>query len=583
MYNKMLIPKGAAGTKIIKAAKEVIKKVSTKTAPVENTVKSLKKADVVKAEKPTPFKPPGPDTGVVKASNSLINYVESLGNKTNDGRIKKLGEALKTQELPKEFVAYVDAIFKQSSKVSHSDSKSVVARKYLEAPEEIVEFKGKEIRRPTFQKWKKEKETIHDEEKYGKDSLKFYKKKRKTDEELKELDSKLDDAIKYLDDIDKGTFKATKSMIQEIYSKSRGSAIRYSDITPNTALIRKHFARIELPKVAMNQSKKGYVGPISPEPHLDKFYQASDENVKWWQQVMEQAEEWKKANPEIQGDISIRPITITPKTRRLFIPSNNSEGVVTFPIREPNIRKLKYTGRIVEGGGPLEGSYVEPHRYFHKIESVQRPDQVTSSYPYRQLPFVGQHYATKRTSPFTIGYRVYVGDTPVPGMPKFPFEEHHNLELALMDAEAYIRNPKPKSDHEHLMDYLKVKREHETEGIKFIDNFLALLKEQHVGKEGIHSFNPFTPQDLTRIKELSRTGVFDSIEDLLNFYKDIKNSQKLLFENLLKARDSLHKNGGKLDLIKQFKQGGPINNNPKTWEEYQKQNRNGQRKNLEKH
>ena len=41
--------------------------------------------------------------------------------------------------------------------------------------------------------------------------------------------------------------------------------------------------------------------------------------------------------------------------------------------------------------------------------------------------------------------------------------------------------------------------------------------------------------------------------------------------------------GGKLDLIKQFKQGGPINNKPETWEEYQKQNRNGQRKNLEKH
>ena len=41
--------------------------------------------------------------------------------------------------------------------------------------------------------------------------------------------------------------------------------------------------------------------------------------------------------------------------------------------------------------------------------------------------------------------------------------------------------------------------------------------------------------------------------------------------------------GGKLEQIKQLKQGGPINNNPKTWEEYQKQNRNGQRKNLEKH
>ena len=42
MYNKMLIPIGAAGTKIVKAAKKVIKKVSTEAAPIEDTVKPLK-------------------------------------------------------------------------------------------------------------------------------------------------------------------------------------------------------------------------------------------------------------------------------------------------------------------------------------------------------------------------------------------------------------------------------------------------------------------------------------------------------------------------------------------------------------
>jgi hypothetical protein len=45
-----------------------------------------------------------------------------------------------------------------------------------------------------------------------------------------------------------------------------------------------------------------------------------------------------------------------------------------------------------------------------------------------------------------------------------------------------------------------------------------------------------------------------------------------------------YKLGGKLLKIKQFKQGGLINNlnKPKTWEEYQKQNRNDKRKVLEK-
>lgn len=59
-------------------------------------------------------------------------------------------------------------------------------------------------------------------------------------------------------------------------------------------------------------------------------------------------------------------------------------------------------------------------------------------------------------------------------------------------------------------------------------------------------------------------------DDNYNYYID------LLYDYL--------KSGGKLSKIKQFKQGGLINNlnKPKTWEEYQKQNRNDKRKVLEK-
>lgn len=41
MSNEMLIPKGAAGTKIAKTIAEVVKKASTKVAPIENTVKKV--------------------------------------------------------------------------------------------------------------------------------------------------------------------------------------------------------------------------------------------------------------------------------------------------------------------------------------------------------------------------------------------------------------------------------------------------------------------------------------------------------------------------------------------------------------
>ena len=65
--------------------------------------------------------------------------------------------------------------------------------------------------------------------------------------------------------------------------------------------------------------------------------------------------------------------------------------------------------------------------------------------------------------------------------------------------------------------------------------------------------------------------------------QDIIRFQNLISDIPQSVYEKYHKQGGKLEQIKQLKQGGPINNNPKTWEEYQKQNRNGQRKNLEKH
>lgn len=551
MSNKILIPKGAAGTKIAKAAKKVIEKVSTKAAPIEDVTKkvdeTVKTAESeiakpkkplglnrVKAKKPTPLVT-GPDTGVIKANDSLVEYVEKVGKKTNDDRIKILGNALKTQELPKEFVKYVESIFKQTSKVAHLNSKTVTTRKYIDAPEEIVNFKGKEIVRPTFDKVYKEKKTIHDEE-YGRDVLRFSKKKRKSEEELKELDLKLDEALKYLDDIEKGEFKVTKSMLKEIYSKSVGQAVRYTDTKEHTDLIRKLFSRIELPKVIKNQSSKDYSGLVSPSEELSRFYEHSDANVEWWKKVMEQAEKWKREH-DYFGEIVIKPIVVTPKRKKGVVYHYTDDGQVAFGTRDP------YPG--------------EPPKRIYLT-----------------------HTMSEQTPSFVVGHRAYIRgyngkEYRIPGMPKYPFEQHHNTELALLEAEAYIKNPRPKTKYEHLLDYLKVKKEHEKSGKRFVDNFLALEKEYHTGKNGIHNFNPFTPQDLTRIKDLARSGSFESLDELLNFYKDIKSSQKSLFENLLKARDSLHRNGGKLDLIKQFKRGGLIDslNKPQTWEEYQKLNR----------
>ena len=109
----------------------------------------------------------------------------------------------------------------------------------------------------------------------------------------------------------------------------------------------------------------------------------------------------------------------------------------------------------------------------------------------------------------------------------------------------------------------------EKEGKNFYDQFLALLKEEHTGESGIHNFSDIKLNDLPRIKELSRSGYFESLDDLLTFYREVRNGQTELLQKLIASKGI----GGRIYLINWLKRGGYFSQKPKTWEEYQKQNR----------
>jgi hypothetical protein len=63
------------------------------------------------------------------------------------------------------------------------------------------------------------------------------------------LDAKLESAIKYLDAINKGTFKIDKQLLSEIYSKSKSTQFGFKDTKEHTDLLRLFFGRLEVPKI----------------------------------------------------------------------------------------------------------------------------------------------------------------------------------------------------------------------------------------------------------------------------------------------------------------------------------------------
>lgn len=407
---------------------------------------------------------------------ATTEHLQKVATATGDKRIQVLADFAvqcrdKGIKLPEEFNKFVDSIFKTPTVIS-SDTKKIRVGKEKVAEPEIIEWHGLKQERPTFEKNKYKTKTVHTGE--FKDKLEFKRTIPQTEQELAELSPKVDEAINSLVKMMNGEeFKLTDTMMDEIYLKSKGMVQTFEDNRANGQKLRQLFSEIEYPTIVKRQLSENYIPPVAPSPELEKFYQASKENLDWYGKIKNASQQYVWFSPKYEGplgNIEITPLRISPKKKELAV-YNTHDGYLSF-----------------------------------------LPSQIM----------------TKQDRPYVKAYRATIDGAPVKGMPTFNFDEHHSNPLSLMQAEAYLQNPMPTSSMEHVRDYQKNRTKSGSKD-SFYDQFLALLKKQHTGKEGIHYADKFSLQDLQRIKALSRSGRFKTMEDLLAYYSKIKAKQLKYF------------------------------------------------------
>ena len=400
-------------------------------------------------------------------SKVTTEHLQKAAKATGDKRIEILANFAqqcrdKGIKLPEDFNNYVDAIFKTPVKVS-SDKKIRKVGEEITAEPEVVTWKGISQERPTFEKTKNKTQTEHTGE--FEDKITFKRTIPKTQEELETLGPKLDEAIESLKDMMSGKeFKLTASMMDELYLKSLGRVQNFADTVDNAKLLRKFYRQVEYPKIVSNQLRHDYVSPTTDTPEIIRFFEESRNNLDRYRQAIDQVQVSKQAPVK---DAKMSPIIVHPNQQELAV-YKNVDGNISF-----------------------------------------LPKQTMS----------------KQTNPYVSLYQITIDGKPVYGIPEFNYDEHHTIPLALQEIKAYLENPNPKSRIEHVFDYQKQVK---VDGSKdsFYGQFIPLPRESHIGKDGIHAYDTLSIQDLQRLKALSRTGRFKTMDDLLYYYNRLKAAQK---------------------------------------------------------
>lgn len=406
-------------------------------------------------------------TGNTKViGKATTEHLRKVAKATNDQRIKVLADFAeqcrdKGIKLPEEFNQFVDSIFK-TPVATKTDKKIIKVGKEVTADPEIITHNGVSIKRPTFDKIKYKTKTIHTGE--FKDKLEFKRTVPKTQQELQELSPKIDEAINSLRSMMEGdSFKLTPTMMDEIYSKSKGRVQNFKDNKEQTGALRKLFGEIEYPTLVKRQLDSSYIYPQAPSEELSRFYNANAENIEWFKKIRNLAQHYVN---DTAGKVQVTPLKITPRKQQVAVYHR-------------------------------EGDYVS---------------------------FLPKQIMTKQDAPYIKAYRLTIDGKPIKGTPTFNFEEHHSTPLSLMQAEAYLTNPNPKNAMEHVLTYQNQRKVNGSKDAHY-NKFLVLDKAEHTGINGIHYNDKWSLQDLQRIKALARSGRFKTMDDLLYYYDRLKAQQ----------------------------------------------------------
>lgn len=406
-------------------------------------------------------------TGNTKViGKATTEHLRKVAKATNDQRIKVLADFAeqcrdKGIKLPEEFNQFVDSIFK-TPVATKTDKKIIRVGKEVTADPEIITHNGVSIKRPTFDKIKYKTKTIHTGE--FKDKLEFKRTIPKTQQELQELSPKIDEAINSLRSMMEGdSFKLTPTMMDEIYSKSKGRVQNFKDNKEQTGALRKLFGEIEYPTLVKRQLDSSYIYPQAPSEELVRFYNANAENIEWFKKIRNLAQHYVN---DTAGKVQVTPLKITPRKQQVAVYHR-------------------------------EGDYVS---------------------------FLPKQIMTKQDAPYIKAYRLTIDGKPIKGTPTFNFEEHHSTPLSLMQAKAYLTNPNPKNAMEHVLTYQNQRKVNGSKDAHY-NKFLVLNKAEHTGVNGIHYNDKWSLQDLQRIKALARSGRFKTMDDLLYYYDRLKAQQ----------------------------------------------------------
>lgn len=319
-----------------------------------------------------------------------------------------------------------------------------------------------------------------------------YSLKALTKDSLKSssVNDDLDQAISSLQEIADGNFTVNQKILEKVYTTKGGAVIKNSLEAANTKLERKYFTEKEWSRAMEEQ-----MGDVS------KIEDLTTEEINAF------------FDSGIIPDRFKTPYhTNIPEALQKYYDHSNSN------IYDMRVKK-KYVEQVVKelkkNNPNLEGEI--------KITPITNDNPITvlvtgANGELKKKPLEGYKHL--------VGYNFTIGGQEILPELRTTLEQHHGLPLGIIQGTNTINNSEINNARELLNTRLKQTTVN--------PEYLLLTKPFHTGVEGIHYNDKWTPQDISRQKELAFTHAFKSMDEVEKFYTKVSRKR---YANLLSKGD----------------------------------------------
>ena len=304
------------------------------------------------------------------------------------------------------------------------------------------------------------------------------------------LNDDIDQAVTSLQEIANGNFTVNQKILEKVFTTKGGSVIKNPLERAATKLERKHFTEKEWSRAMEEQM--GDVSKIDDltEKEINDFFDF--------------------------GTIPNRFKTpyhsnIPKDLQKYYNHSNNN-------IYDMRVKK-KYVEQVVE----------ELKKKNPNLEGKVEITPITSNNPVKVLVTNADGKIEKKTLEgynHLIGYNFTVDGKEILPELRTTLEQHHEVPLGIIQGESTINNPGIATAKELVNTRIKQ--------ITVNPEYLLLSKPFHTGTGGIHYNDKWTPQDISRQKELAFTHLFKNMDEVEEFYTKVSRKR---YANLLSKGD----------------------------------------------